>query len=306
LTLWTSLSVPLPRRRLDGCACKSPLAHFYIYHSESSLRELHPFTTTTHLASQNTITHSSEDDIEIQFLFRSRGKTAPSSTVNTPKLGFAPSLCDLIGRLRGQKTFTQWTERLAEVAHAEDISTNQSSFEASFQSELELTPITVSKPVPVSLRLEGPYFTPADPAHYRTVVCLVAGTGVSGALAISGAFKEIERQSAAMTSPGINFNHPRCMIGGPITPSPTQTQKERADSIILVNKDRIWTRCVVIWCVREEMHIDLPQLKGKLEPPKPCVAVINLILSLCKLRSRGPNPSHWTRQETARCWRSIG
>ncbi|KFY36040.1 hypothetical protein V494_05372 [Pseudogymnoascus sp. VKM F-4513 (FW-928)] len=40
----------------------------------------------------------------------------------------------------------------------------------------------------IGVRAEGPYFTPADPARYHTVVCIVAGTGISGALAIIGAF----------------------------------------------------------------------------------------------------------------------
>ncbi|KAG0648785.1 Ferric reduction oxidase chloroplastic [Hyphodiscus hymeniophilus] len=254
------LSAPMPRRRLDGCACKSPLAHFYIYHSDTSLRELHPFTTTTHLASQNNVTHHSQDDINIRFLFRSRGKPTLSHDENTLALGFAPSFFALIRRLRGRKTFTQWTERLAEVADAEDTTTARSHIEGPRQLELK-TSTTISKAAPVSLRLEGPYFTPADPARYRTVVCLVAGTGISGALAISGAFKEMERQSA-MGNPKFESSPPRCAATSSASlPLQSQSQNGRTDSIASVGRDRVWTRCVIIWTVREDTHIDLPDLK---------------------------------------------
>jgi NAD(P)H-flavin reductase len=73
------------------------------------------------------------------------------------------------------------------------------------------------------MRLEGPYFTPANPERYETVICLVAGTGVSGALAIAAAF-----------------------------------QAGRADAL--------WSRCVLIWTVRESDFVDLPFITGK----KPC------------------------------------
>ena len=172
----------------------------------------------------------------------------------------------MLRRLRGQRSFTQWTERLAEVAHAEDISTTPSSLNGPFQSEPEIA-VPISKPVPISLRLEGPYFTPADPAAYRTVVCLVAGTGVSGAIAICVAFKEMERQSAAMTQSGATLSPPRCTMGEP-APLQIQSLNGRAGSITFVQKDRVWTRCIVIWSVREEMHIDRPELKGPpLFPP---------------------------------------
>ena len=52
---WYLLSCPLPRTRLEGCACSSPVARFYIYHN-SAARELTPFTTKTHLALQDAVT----------------------------------------------------------------------------------------------------------------------------------------------------------------------------------------------------------------------------------------------------------
>ena len=54
----------------------------------------------------------------------------------------------------------------------------------------------------IGVRAEGQYFTPADPARYHTVVCIVAGTGISGALAIIGAFaaqKIMDAENAAKT-----------------------------------------------------------------------------------------------------------
>lgn len=229
--------MPLPRRRLDGCSCSSPLAHFYIHHSDSSIRELHPFTTTTHLASQDTITKANLDDMEIQFLFRKRGVVAPAIEPEA-KRGFAPTIFGLVRRIRRRKSQTQWTNRLASLAvehgHSKGMMTSEG---------LELG----NGGVPVSLRLEGPYFTPANPIRYRTVVCLVAGTGVSGALAIAGMFKELERQDAI-----------------PDFRSPSLTVKLG----VRVSRDtspqtRMWTRCVVLWSVRSENFIDLPGLKSQ-------------------------------------------
>ncbi len=257
---YSSLTSPLPRRRLDGCACTSPLAHFYIHHSDSSVRELHPFTTITHLASQNTITDPKEDNIHIQFLFRTRGIEKP---VIDPegKHGFAPAMFSIIRRLRSQKSPSQWTNRLAGVT---------SDYEAggpAVNSVVEhintrTSPLRSTRDVPVSLRLEGPYFTPADPRCYRTVVCLVAGTGISGALAISGAFKELERQSTTRKDvdarlPDLRYSVER-QRGIPTSSSKFPTKS--------VSADRIWKRCIVLWSVREDTHIDLPMLESN-QPP---------------------------------------
>lgn len=257
------MTVPLPRRRLDGCACTSPLAHFYIYHSGSSIRELHPFTTTTHLASQNTITHPANDDISIQFLFRKRGKQSPSpSTVpSTIKPGFASAFLATLSNLRKQKRSSQWTEKLAEIAF-QDAVAQDSALTIADASSQNMPPVPF-KIVPISLRLEGPYFTIADPARYKTVVCIVAGTGISGALAIGGAFKELERQSAAFTETAeTTGNRPRCTMGADVEISQVNT---RAGSVVSSGngKDHIWTRCIVIWSVREDQYIAMPGLQSK-------------------------------------------
>lgn len=73
----------------------------------------------------------------------------------------------------------------------------------------------------MALRLEGPYFSPADPSRYDVVVCLVAGTGVSGALAIAAAFTESRGKTVAKMS-------------------------------------RVWQKCVVIWSLKATEDVDLP------------------------------------------------
>ncbi|KAG4437822.1 hypothetical protein IFR05_006709 [Cadophora sp. M221] len=232
---WYFISVPLPRRRLDGCSCSSPLAHFYIHHYDSSVRELHPFTTITHLASQDSITSPHLDDIDIQFLFRKRGIEAPTMTPDA-KRGFAPAIFGMVRRIRRRESNVQWTNRLANLTGKNDEMKRNETNDA-----LDLG----NGGVRVSLRLEGPYFTPADPKRYRTVVCFVAGTGVSGALAIVGMFKELERQDESPTIKSTEL--PKKLEVGDMNDKPSQT--------------RLWTRCVVLWSVRSENLIDLPALK---------------------------------------------
>jgi hypothetical protein len=186
----------LPRHRLDGCACKSPVAHFYIRHSESSARELHPFTTITPLASQKNTTSDSRDDIKIQFLFRKRGNTdnlAGRQTGNEKRRTWFR-----LFQKSAVPTF-QWTDKIAGLADkykplsrsGENGSDNQSIDTHYIESANRgLVRTYPSQGVDLSLRLEGPYFSEADPSQYRTVICFVAGTGVSGAIAISRAFLE--------------------------------------------------------------------------------------------------------------------
>ena len=250
-----SLTVTLPRRRLDGCACTSPIAHFYIYHSDSSIRELHPFTTTTHLASENAIAQPAANDISIQFLFRKRStpKISPSTGPTTIQPGFA-SFFSIFSKLRRRKQGSQWTERLAEFASQDPVV--QHSALARVDASSQKMPPLPFKIVPISLHLEGPYFTTADPARYKTVVCIVAGTGISGALAISAAFKELEVQSAASSNGKTTNVRPRCSTGC--------SENTQAGSIVLpgTGKERTWTRCIVVWSVREDQYIALPALES--------------------------------------------
>lgn len=261
---WYSLTIPMPRRRLDGCSCKSPLAHFYIYHPESSVRELHPFTTTTHLASQSMCSPRHEENIMISFLFRKRGKNVSRETVDETKLGFAPSVFAVIRRLKWQKKkHLQWTDRLAALADG-PISTsieasNGSPAIAKDTGRAADKSTTEVRNVDVALRLEGPYFTPADPLRYHTVVCVVAGTGVSGALAIAGAFTELNRQ----TLRGSVTNS----LSGQ-TRSEEQTNRRKSSVVSHLSmqpmtsseNERLWKRCIVLWTVRSDDYIDLPGL----------------------------------------------
>ncbi|KAJ5751913.1 hypothetical protein N7520_008830 [Penicillium odoratum] len=148
---WYCIDMLLPRERIDGCACKSPVAHFYIRHSMTSARELHPFTTITPLASQKNITSQSRDDMPIQFLFRKRGN--PDSFPGP-----------------------QWTDKLAGLADkCKPLSghgPNSSSSSSQRFSTPLIEPVNKSLGVEISLRLEGPYFSEADPTPYRTVICL--------------------------------------------------------------------------------------------------------------------------------------
>jgi hypothetical protein len=92
-----------------------------------------------------------------------------------------------------------------------------------------------------AVRLEGPYFTSVDPARCSYTICLVAGTGISGAIAIAGAFAERQRTRAEDTTD---------------SSSSTTTQiRARPGS-------SGWQRCIIVWTVREEDHINLPCLTG--------------------------------------------
>lgn len=160
-----SLVLPLPRHRLDGCACTSPLAHFYIHHAQSFVRELHPFTTITHLASQNTITPQTEDDILIKFLFRKSGRS--SSVPDTPSRKHVWAMGFGLLNLKVKPTF-QWTDKLASLADqrmpisegVDDFVLDQSNW-APFSGQSTIATLDPNHPhqtVDIGLRLESPYF----------------------------------------------------------------------------------------------------------------------------------------------------
>ncbi|KAI9678175.1 MAG: phosphate system positive regulatory protein pho81 [Caeruleum heppii] len=239
---WYCLSLPLPRPRLHGCACTSPLAHFYIHHAESSIRELHPFTTITHLASQNAITVETEDDFRIQFLFRKSGREPESPTETSDPIA-KKSFAQRAFTLRKRKPPLQWTNRLAGLVDRAQTLASTSSPEHNTEKR---PPFPI---VPIPLRLEGPYFTPAAPTSYRTVICVVAGTGISGALAIASFFAEIERQRAegATESTGC-----RGVEGA--------AAKRACAATGGVPGGGIWDRCVILWSVRESDFVELPFL----------------------------------------------
>ncbi|KAI9743522.1 MAG: hypothetical protein M1818_002836 [Claussenomyces sp. TS43310] len=257
---WYCLALQLPRRRLDGCACTSPLAHFYLYHSDSSVRQLHPFTTITHLASQNIITPIAQDDFPIQFLFRKQGKNRPAPDAVPRKHGLA-----LIKNLPWSRNVptVEWTDKLAGLADRGVIVPDavENTRPAAAHDTCQ-PPTTQSSPpahshraypyqvAEIGIRAEGPYFTPADPSRYHTVICLVAGTGVSGAIALVDAFAELKRQRATTGMAGSSHSVSSCG-------APQQCSASIAST-------KLWQRCVVIWSVKEEDYIELPFLQGKL------------------------------------------
>ena len=227
LTDISSVTIPLPRQRLSGCSCRSPLAHFYIHHAGSSLRELHPFTTITHLASKNNETDQDDDDFPIQFLFRKQGKTPPASEAAMSPV----SLYQRIFRGKKQRVQSiQWTARLAALAesHRPDLPKQQGDPNIDVEkSNATFWPEVIG--IDVTFRLEGPYFSPADPSRYDIVVCLVAGTGISGAIAIAAAFNYAAVNDTADI--------------------PT----------------RKWRRCIILWSVKESDDIELPFIEPKPE-----------------------------------------
>ncbi|KAL8940817.1 MAG: hypothetical protein Q9216_002606 [Gyalolechia sp. 2 TL-2023] len=236
---WFCLTLPLPRRRLDGCACHSPLAHFHIHHSQSSIREIHPFTTITHLASQKIMTPSStsekvvalsvaeDEPIMVQFLFR---KSEPEPVVVSAGTS-----------QRGKKASKQWTNKVANLVDDTAADIPPRSRTSSMDPE--------NRPLPsrqTSLRLEGPYFTPIDPASYNTVICLVAGTGITGAVAIAAAFSA---QSAA--------RRPDTSQSFPTSEEPVTSEHGHSDQVSL-SELQTWRRCIVVWSIRESDYVKLP------------------------------------------------
>ena len=71
------------------------------------------------------------------------------------------------------------------------------------------------------------------------MVCFVAGTGLSGAIAIAAAFAAERHGSDARSKEDVKFS---------TEVSPT-TSAEQAGR---------WQRCVVIWSVRESDYTDMP------------------------------------------------
>ncbi len=236
---WFCLTMPLPSNRLKGCACHSPLAHFHIHHTESSIREIHPFTTITHLASQKLSSSNSDKNIMIQFLFRKSQESHSVMSISEED------------STRRQKR--QWTNKLADLVDETVIDLSPSSEK---MEEADLQRQHLSAQCRTTLRLEGPYFTPANPASYETVICLVAGTGVSGAIAIAAGF----RQQPMMTA----LEPETTMFGREkVHGVPMERNFSISSYLAPSGAVRIWKRCVIVWSVRETEYINLPFWHGK-------------------------------------------
>ena len=183
----------------------------------------------THLASQNDATHSSEDDFPIQFLFRKQGGRGPSNTAVVP----LPLYQRILRGKKQRKQSTQWTARLAALIDEQQPELSKRQGDSNIDMERSPTSFTPGAVgMNVALRLEGPYFSPADPYRYDTVVCLVAGTGVTGAISIAAAFN----YAAAS-----DFN----------------------DSARKGFTLRKWRRCIIMWSVKETEDIELPFIEPK-------------------------------------------
>lgn len=165
----------------------------------------------------------------IQFLFR-KASRAPTMPTNHP---------------REEKTSKQWTNKLASIADtkSKDVSISEKMDDPEQQPGARVAALANT-----SLRLEGPYFTPANPAMYETVICLVAGTGVSGAIAIAASF------SAQFSSEG-------CTKFPPAVAPSSERRKNTAEQDKTLQPpnptQKTWKRCVVIWSIRESDHVRL-------------------------------------------------
>ena len=169
----------------------------------------------------------------IQFLFRKRGDPDTIPPHDPPSTSSR-----LVSRLfRGKKQriqSTQWTQRLAgrvdrQLRHSPNSDPNPEA--ESFAAASQKFPH-----IAVSLRLEGPYFSPADPSRYEKVICFVAGTGITGALAIATAFTERHR-----AAPGLLAVEKQQLIEPPPAGS----------------RSLPWRRCIVVWSVRASEEVPL-------------------------------------------------
>lgn len=164
-------------------------------------------------------------------MFRKRGKgpervadsPIPSSRLRHPFQG---------KRLRLQSI--EWTDRLATLADRGQSGSHGNPSSAETEKLEAGDALPDQQRVNVSLRLEGPYFSPADPSRYGIVVCLVAGTGISGAVAIAAAFNERTR---AEHERNIDTNKP--------LPKPQ------------------WRRCIIVWSVKATDDIPLPFIEPR-------------------------------------------
>ena len=142
---------------------------------------------------------------------------------------------------REKRSSKQWTNKLASLVE-EHSEPTPSSLSTNKIADLETQSHPLSSSALTSVRLEGPYFTPANPENYNTVVCLVAGTGISGAVAIAAAFCA-QPNDTTDTLP---------------RPATDKTPPTSDDSNAVTAKQRIWNRCIIIWSTRESDYIKLP------------------------------------------------
>jgi hypothetical protein len=194
--------------------------------------EIHPYTTITYLAAKK-VEAAEGESIDIQFLFR-RSQNDPTTLQST------------------RKKSTQWTNKLSALVDEEKSQVHVRQ-ERKSSMELELPDTASDVSVKTTMRMEGPYFTPANPELYKTVVCLVAGTGLSGALAIAAAFKARKQRRVAESNTAVDT--------AASTPTPVAG--------IFDDEAPLWERCIVLWTVREKDYIDIPYINGEPQLGRP-------------------------------------
>lgn len=183
----------------------------------------------THLSSKKLLAQEGDPTISIQFLFRQSVLNNNSQAISQPALAKS----------------TQWTNRLGSLVDEECLKVKHvmNEFSRPNTGITDLVPITSERATDVKVRLEGPYFTPAHPETFKTVICLVAGTGLSGAVAIAAAFKA---QKEA-----------KCVdLDGKVEPAPMPCTGRGSSS-------GRWQKCIVIWTVRESDYVDMPFFAGR-------------------------------------------
>ena len=174
----------------------------------------------------------------IQFLFR-KSKAPLSSTSTT-------------GKSPERRRKREWTNKLAGLV---DEASSDVSPTSKIVKESDAEKQGRGAEYQTTLRLEGPYFTPANPASYETVICLVAGTGVSGAISIAAAFRQ--QPVIKVVEPKTTMFGQEKIHGAPLDRNPS------ISSSLAPSVARTWKRCVVLWSVREADYIDLPFWHGR-------------------------------------------
>ena len=183
------------------------------------------------------VSAAEDQNIMIQFLFR-KSKVSPSITSSAK-------------HPREEKTVKEWTNKLASLVEEEPLGAVNPQTEKIDDPENQPNRLSML-PFQTSLRLEGPYFTPANPEIYNTVICIVAGTGVSGAIAIAAAFSA---QSSNTPS------NKATSLAESTAGSTGSAGDPRGGYSGTLSKARTWRRCIIIWSVRRSDHIDLPFFK---------------------------------------------
>jgi hypothetical protein len=160
--------------------------------------------------------------------------------------------------MRRQKAHSRWTDRL--VGLTDDHNVRGRNLDAVMgHINRKTSSLRYQKDIPVSLRVGGSYFTLAEPSHYRTVFCLVAGTVISGARQYavhSKSWKGSRVPTKFTPTRQVNWD-----VQWEV--NRIQSKNSRKSSIKSVAKNRIWIRCILPWSAGGDPYIDLPTKYAK-------------------------------------------